>query len=287
MDSQRRFLLSHFFVLCLSGLLSLTNLDALALELSRGADVDPLKLRLRTRVEVFKGSGQWEEANVDAELKPQETAIIICDMWDRHWCAGATRRVGILAEKINPLLVRARSKGIQIIHAPSDTMEYYRDYPQRRRLAEIEKIQPIQGLGLKDPPLPIDDSDGGCDSPGDTPHKAWMREHPAIDIVFEDVISDNGLEIYSLLRQKGIKVVMICGVHTNMCVLGRSFAIRQMVNWGMRCILIRDLTDAMYDPKDRPYVSHLQGTELVIEHIEKYWCPSTTSVDLMATLESK
>jgi hypothetical protein len=60
-----------------------------------------------------------------------------------------------------------------------------------------------------------------------------------------------------------------------------------MVNWGMRCILIRDLTDAMYDPKDRPYVSHVQGTELVIEHIEKYWCPSTTSVDLMATLESK
>jgi hypothetical protein len=30
------------------------------------------------------------------------------------------------------------------------------------------------------------------------------------------------------------------------------------------CLLIRDLTDAMYSPQDAPYVSHEQGTELVI-----------------------
>jgi len=287
MNSQRRFSFSPSLVLSLSGLLFLTNLNTLTLDQSQAAKGEPLNLRLRTIVELFKGSGQWQEANVEVELNPRETAIIVCDMWDQHWCTGATRRVGILAEKMNPLFFRARARGIQIIHAPSDTMDFYRDYPQRRRMVEIEKIQPPQGLGLKDPPLPIDDSDGGCDTPTDTPHKAWKSEHHAIEIAAEDVISDNGLEIYSLLRHKGIKVVMICGVHTNMCVLGRSFAIRQMVNWGMRCILIRDLTDAMYDPKDRPYVSHKQGTELVIEHIEKYWCPSTTSADLMATLDSR
>jgi hypothetical protein len=181
----------------------------------------------------------------------------------------------------------SRLPGIQIIHAPSETMEFYRDHPQRQRMLEMAKVQPPVSLELKDPPLPIDDSDGGCDTPGDTPHKAWTRQHPSISIGSDDAISDDGSEIYSLLRQKDIKNLLICGVHTNMCILGRSFAIRQMVNWGMRCILIRDLTDAMYDPNDPPFVSHEEGTELVIEHIEKYWCPTTTSVGLLEALEAK
>jgi hypothetical protein len=42
---------------------------------------------------------------------------------------------------------------------------------------------------------------------------------------------------------------------------------------GVRCNLVRDLTDAMYNPARRPFVSHDHGTELVIEHIEKYWRP--------------
>ena len=41
----------------------------------------------------------------------------------------------------------------------------------------------------------------------------------------------------------------------------------------------------MYDPRQPPYVSHTRGTELVIEHIEKYWCPSIESADLMNVVE--
>ena len=73
------------------------------------------------------------------------------------------------------------------------------------------------------------------------------------------------------------------GVHTNMCVLGRPFGIRQQVKMDLNVALVRDLTDTMYDPRHPPYVSHERGTELVIEHIEKYWCPSFESVDLTAS----
>jgi hypothetical protein len=48
----------------------------------------------------------------------------------------------------------------------------------------------------------------------------------------------------------------------------------------MNVVLARDLTDAMYDPRQRPWVSHERGTELVIEHIERYWCPSILGEDL-------
>ena len=42
-----------------------------------------------------------------------------------------------------------------------------------------------------------------------------------------------------------------------------------------------DLTDALYNPARPPHVSHDAGTALVIEHIERHWCPSILSDDLM------
>jgi type 1 glutamine amidotransferase len=71
------------------------------------------------------------------------------------------------------------------------------------------------------------------------------------------------------------------GVHENMCVLGRPFSIRQLVTVGKNVVLMRDMTDTMYNSRCRPYVSHFVGTDLVAEHIEKYWCPTVTSADLL------
>ncbi len=254
------------------------------MSLGAGDSKTPVKIELRTRVEPFKGSGQWAEAHIAHSLVPAETAIVICDMWDKHWCRGATNRVGLLVKKMNPLLEVARKRGITIVHAPSETMGFYANHPSRLAIQKIPVANPPAELTLKDPPLPIDDTDGGCDTPGDKSHQAWTREHPGLHIGARDLISDKGSEIYGLLQSRGIKTVLIMGVHTNMCVLNRSFAIRQMTKWGVRCILVRDLTDAMYDPQDRPYVSHQAGTELVIEHIEKYWAPSVSSDALLKGL---
>ena len=108
----------------------------------------------------------------------------------------------------------------------------------------------------------------------------FSKQHPAIDIIGYDGISDSGEEIYNFMVAEGIENVVLMGVHTNMCVLGRPFGIRQMVKLGKSVVLARDLTDAMYDPRQPPYVSHARGTELVIEHIEKYWCPTILGADL-------
>jgi type 1 glutamine amidotransferase len=70
------------------------------------------------------------------------------------------------------------------------------------------------------------------------------------------------------------------GVHANMCVLGRPFSIRQLVYQGQNVVLMRDMTDTMYNSRMSPQVTHVHGTQLVVEHIEKYWCPTVTSTDL-------
>jgi nicotinamidase-related amidase len=246
-----------------------------------------LELPLRTRIQPFHAGGSWVEAQFEEAIVPAKTAIIVTDMWDKHWCQGATHRVGLIAQKMEPLLTQARAAGILIIHAPSETMDFYSNAPGRLVAQNAPHATPPPDRIFLDAPLPIDDSDEGCDTPGDKPHKAWSRETVALTTAPGDVISDQGQEIYNVLQQRHIDTVLFMGVHANMCILNRSFGVRQLSKWGLRCVLVRDLTDAMYNPASRPFVSHAAGTELVIEHIEKYWAPTITSAALRTALQGQ
>ncbi len=269
-----------YFPILLLGTAAVAGLGMLAAEAAGPRMTIPLQIR----VQPFKSSDAWEPVTVRGEFSATTSAIIVCDMWDKHWCTGATRRVEDIARRMDPVLRTARQAGILVIHAPSETMTFYKDYPQRQLVLAAPLAKPPASLTVSDAPLPIDDSDGGCDTPGDHEHQAWSRENPLLSIGAQDAISDNGEEVYNLLRQRNIQTLFLMGVHANMCVLNRSFAIKQMTRWGLRCILVRDLTDAMYNPARKPFVSHAEGTGLVIDHIERYWCPSTRSVDLVAAL---
>lgn len=246
-----------------------------------GAQTRPMRFTIRSRAQLYKASDAWRAIELTEEVEPLRAAAVVCDMWDRHWCRGANERVGALVPRIVRTLDALRRRGVLIVHAPSDTMEFYKDAPQRLAILRLPRAEPPEALRPPDPALPIDDSDGGCDTLGDKPFRAWTRQHPGIPIAAADLISDRGSELYNALRARDATHLFVMGVHTNMCILNRSFAIKQMTRWGVRCILVRDLTDAMYDPADPPHVSHDRGTELVIEHIEKHWCPTTTSEALL------
>jgi hypothetical protein len=103
----------------------------------------------------------------------------------------------------------------------------------------------------------------------------------ALEIHPKDAITDDAKQVWNLLEQHHVKHVIVLGVHTNMCVLGRPFGLRQMAKNGKDVVLMRDMTDTMYNPQMWPYVDHFRGTELIVEHIEKYVCPTITSADLL------
>lgn len=251
---------------------------------SSGGTGSEIHLIMRKQIQNHESPSTWNEVNFDESVTPARTAILITDMWDKHWCHGATERVGKIALRMEPLLAKARAAGILIIHAPSETMDFYAGTEGRRLAQSAPHFDPPAGAPLGNFPLPIDDSNGGCDTPGDTEHRAWSRETPLLTIAPGDVLSDSGTEIYNVLRQRAIGTVFYMGVHANMCILNRSFGIRQMDQWGMHCILVRDLTDVMYEPSSRPFVSHAAGTELVIEYIEQHWAPTVTSAQMMQAL---
>ncbi len=210
------------------------------------------------------------------------TAVLLCDVWDNHPFRGAVERLESMIPRMNAVVAAARRQGAAIIHAPSDTMEFYADSSARERILSLSPIEPPANLEHDDPPLPFDARKNGSDT-GETEGKSnWTRQNPGIAIDQElDVISDNGKEVYTFLQHREIEWLLIMGVHTTMCILHRTFAIKQMVLWGVNTALIRDLTDAIYNPALPPYVGHDEGTELAIGFIEKHWCPSLHSDDLV------
>lgn len=251
-------------------------------------DSPELTLQTRTRVETSSGSGRFHTVTRPESWDPTKTAIVICDMWDKHWCDGATHRVAEMAPRMNEVLHAARDKGIFIIHCPSETMDFYEGTPARK-LAQAappaEARPPVEGRCpldfRKEAGLPINDADGGCETDCKQ-GSPWRRQIATLDIEAGDAVTDSS-QAYDLMRERDIDNVIIMGVHTNMCVLGRPFAIREMVKRGQRVVLMRDMTDTMYNSGSAPYVSHFTGTDLVIEHIEKYWCPTITSTDFLGS----
>ena len=207
---------------------------------------------------------------------------------------------------MNQLLTEARQRGVLIIHAPSECMDAYKDHPARQNALKTPRSKHLpKDIGTwcnrihseEKGTYPIDQSDGGEDDDldehrawaekltkmGRNPRAPWKSQIDVLKIDDHDIISDKGEEIWSVLEARGIDNVILLGVHTNMCVLGRPFGLRQMAKNGKNVVLMRDLTDTMYNPARAPYVSHFTGTDLIVEHIEKWVCPTITSDQILGS----
>ena len=275
------------------------SLILLAFTLSVSAADTSLSLTLQSR------SPSGKAALVKEQWLPSRTAIIVCDMWDLHHCKNAVTREGEMAPRFNEVLEKARKDGVLIIHAPSSCMKPYEGTPARERAKSAPAAARLPdkiGEWCKQIPAeeqavyPLDQTDGGEDDDL-AEHAAWAKELEAkglnpkapwtkqIDTLRidqqKDAISDSGVEIWNLLESKNIDNVILMGVHLNMCVSGRPFGLRQMAKNGKHVVLMRDMTDTMYNPARWPFVSHVRGTELFIQHVEKLVCPTITSDQLI------
>lgn len=242
--------------------------------------------------------------------EPRETAVIVCDVWDLHHCRNAVDRLAEFAPRIAAVCTAVRERGGTVIHAPSDCMPAYVDHPARKRVLALVTDRLPTGFtpapdaafwcsalpAELDVEYPIDQSLGGEDDDPDrhaawaaelealgrNPKMPWKTQSPLVPIDSEaDFISDRGDEVSRILAHRGIRRVMLVGVHLNMCVLGRPFGLRRMVAAGYDTVLVRDLTDTMVDPAQWPHVDHFTGTDLMIDHVERHVCPTITSDQIL------
>jgi len=260
-----------------------------------------LEMTLRYQQETRPGSGRFHRLTREETWKPSETAIIVCDVWDLHHCRNAVLRVQEFAPRLNRVLTKARQQGVTIIHAPSGCMQHYAKHPARERAKSVTSAPtlpaeinqwcyqiPAEEQGV----YPLDQTDGGEDDDpaqhakwvkelqrrGLNPKVPWSKQSDLLTINAEhDYISDQGDEVWNILEAHGIDNIILTGVHTNMCVLGRPFGLRQLAKNGKNVVLMRDMTDTMYNPQAWPFVSHFTGTDLIVSHIEKYVAPTVTS----------
>ncbi len=265
------------------------------------ANADGLDLTHRRRVESPGLGGASRVLETVATWNPKRTGAIVCDMWDLHHCLNAVRREVDMAPRMEAYLKALRRAASRSSTPPSSCMDAYANHPARRRAldaprsknppAEIEswcKRIPNEEQGV----YPVDQTDGGEDDDlaehaswaarlkalGRNPKAPWKSQIDVLTIDPErDYISDDGREIWSILEDRGIENVLLMGVHLNMCVLGRPFGLRQMAKNGKTVAVVRDLTDTMYNPLKAPFVSHFNGTDRVVEHVERFVCPSVTS----------
>ena len=249
------------------------------------ADDAGLSIRTRRRVKEA-GTDQFRVVEKNAAWDPTKTAIVIVDMWDTHSCRSAAQRVAEMAPHVNRTIATARDKGVFIIHAPSDCMEFYKDAPQRHRAMNASRAESAIKFQWnsfnpdREGPLAEKLEKGGCSCDTTEPcgpsRIVWKRQIETIQIHDADAITADGQEVFNLLQARGIDNVILVGVHTNRCVLGRPFGIRQMAYLHKNAVLCRDLTDSFHrDPGH-----HFEGLDRIVSHVEKYWCPTITSESL-------
>lgn len=239
----------------------------------------PVTLRMRNRED--KKSYDFTTSYEQVTIPPEKAALLICDMWDKHPCPILAGRAEILAEKMGPIINTIRDRGIQIIHAPSGCMEFYETWPQRTIIQHVTQrhslpnyTRPLRMPRRLSPPKIFRHQ---CKY--DHGNEQFICQHPAITIAENDIILDCGKELYNYLRSHYIQYLFYAGVHTNVCIMSRSFGIKSMYHSEIQCILIRDLTQASYN--NNADITCEEATELVAEWIETYYCPSVLSADFV------
>ena len=266
---------------------------------------ETFELALRTQHWDVTADGGYRPKRHSESWPARKTALIVCDVWDAHHCLNAVKRLNEFAPRLNDVVAEARRRGATIIHAPSDCMAAYADHPARKRALAVPMSVSLPDditswcssiPAEEEVEYPIDQSDGGEDDDpaeheawaaeltarGLNPRAPWKQQLATIEIDADrDFITDRGDEVWSILESRGIDHVMLTGVHVNMCVLGRPFGLRQLSKNGKQVVLMRDMTDSMYNPAAWPFVSHFEGTRRVISHIERHICPTITSDQLI------
>jgi nicotinamidase-related amidase len=225
-------------------------------------------------------------ANLDWKIPLSQAAIVLVDVWQRHYIRDTEERAeAVINNRLIPLINTCRGEGLKIIHCPSPP---------------VAKLHPnwvnleVRGSALKErsdwPPREFLDLSG--------PYKAYRRPvepreeerqklppltfHPKIMPVENEPVIATGEELHLYCRQQGILFLFFAGFNTNACIITRDYGTLQMRNRGYAVILIRDCTTGMESKDTQATLSQTNGAILFLEMFGQY---SVASEEIITSLK--
>lgn len=235
---------------------------------------------------------EWVEKNtgyaeLDWEVPLSQAALVLVDVWDRHYLRDtAARAEEIIQHKIRPLIQACRQAGMQIIHAPSPGMA--KKHPAWVRLSNEKEMASSQPASW--PPAEFRRKSGAYKRYAHPPEprdkeraelRANLRMHPHVQPEGADVVIATGEELHRHCEQQGILFLFYLGFNTNACILLRDYGTLEMSKRGYEIIMIRDCTTGMESFETHDELWQTRGTVLFLEMFGKY---SISSEALMAGL---
>ncbi|MCW5556596.1 MAG: isochorismatase family protein [Verrucomicrobiae bacterium] len=230
---------------------------------------------------------EWQRRNPETgavtlekeSVEPARVAIIVVDLWNFHWCKTSTERVSALVPRMNRSLEAARRLGMTVFLCPTDVADNYVGTPMVERVLAVDPVPTPQAPEISCPPAP----DGGgctCGRERCVVNYGWDGMHPDLSIGPDDLMPNDPERLYALCKQRGITHILYFGVHTQVCLLGKSVGLRAMTQAGFQCALARDLTDA-HGRYEAGVETPDDFTAKVVAHFERYL---SATVDFADTL---
>lgn len=239
-------------------------------------------LRLRTRSNIYKNNMSNSIFFLDDIKECKNIGLLSIGMWNFHKCKVASEKLNEISIKTNQLMKKIRNGGGKIIHGSSTLVNLPQYKKMRDNITNVPEAKLHDNGMISYPPVPLDDSDGGiCELNKDYDRKKVVM-NPYIEIDYEtDVISGHNKEILNYLKFHNIDLLLICGTHTNMCVLDRTYGVKNLIRFGLRTIIIRDLVDVVHNPLMAPFTERDRTNDIMSEWIEQYFCPTIHSEDIL------
>lgn len=235
----------------------------------------------------------WTEANtryafLDWEIPISQAAIVLVDVWTRHYLREPEERANkVIEERIVPLLDECRHAGFQLIHAPAP--EHAIDHPKRIKLLSEAELKPKPSAPW--PPEAFRNKTGlyakyarptEPRQPELDELRAKLTLHPLVQPEQNDIVVVNGEELHRFCQQQGILFLFFLGFNTNACILMRDYGTHEMSKRGYEVIIIRDCTTGMESFESQATLAQTNGAILFLEMFGKY---SLTSEDIRSALK--
>jgi nicotinamidase-related amidase len=216
-----------------------------------------------------------EYAYLDWTIPLPHAALILVDVWDRHYLKDTEARAEeVIDENLVPVLNSCRDAGMTIIHAPSPPQAMRHPNWVKAGKASIAKAPAV------DWPPPEFRSKSGSYSAYRRPSeprepelarlRAGLKIHPKVLPMGDEAVVATGEELHQLCRRSGILFLFFAGFNTNACILVRDYGTLEMSRRGYEVILLRDCTTGMESRQTHPTLSQTRGAILFLEMFGQY-----------------